>query len=392
MLWLDLLVLFIGGALFILLFTMAANLLIFPKLSSDDTSDEDMLVSVLIPARNEAAVIGETVSRLLAQRGVRFELLVMDDHSEDGTLEIALQAAGGDERLRVLESQMMPSGWMGKSWACWQLAQAARGEVLLFTDADVQWEAGALASVVAQMTHNNVDMVTVWSTQITETMAERLTVPLMAMVILGYLPTVMVHYSPFKAFAAANGQCMAWRREAYEAIGGHTAVANNVLDDVTMAQLAKEKGYRIRMVDGAGLVCARMYDGWQSARDGYAKNILAGYGNSVLALVAGGIFHWLVFLVPYGLLFVPEYRSAGIALLVMGFALRAVSAFWTRQRVIDALLMPISVLMFTWIAGQSIYWHYTGGARWKGRIIGESKSTQTDIRSTQKPIIRTDEG
>ncbi|MEO0597033.1 MAG: glycosyltransferase family 2 protein, partial [Chloroflexota bacterium] len=195
MLWLDLLVLFIGGALFILLFTMAANLLIFPKLSSDNTINEDMLVSVLIPARNEAAVIGETVSRLLAQRGVRFELLVMDDHSEDGTRDIALQAADDDARLRVLESQPMPTGWMGKSWACWQLAQVAQGDVLIFTDADVQWEADALASVVAQMTQSDVDMVTVWSTQITETMAERLTVPLMAMVILGYLPTVMVHYS-----------------------------------------------------------------------------------------------------------------------------------------------------------------------------------------------------
>ncbi|MEL6306752.1 MAG: glycosyltransferase [Chloroflexota bacterium] len=242
------------------------------------------------------------------------------------------------------------------------------------------------------MTQSDVDMVTVWSTQITETMAERLTVPLMAMVILGYLPTVMVHYSPFKAFAAANGQCMAWRREAYEAIGGHTSVANNVLDDVTMAHLAKEKGYRIRMVDGAGLVNARMYDGWQSARDGYAKNILAGYGNSVPALVAGGVFHWLVFLVPYGLLVLPDYRLAGVILLVMGFALRAVSAFWTRQRVLDTLLMPLSVLIFTWIAGQSIYWHYTGGARWKGRVISDAKSTQADIINTQKPIIRTDEG
>ncbi|MEO0596293.1 MAG: hypothetical protein AAF126_09310, partial [Chloroflexota bacterium] len=87
-----------------------------------------------------------------------------------------------------------------------------------------------------------------------------------------------------------------------------------------------------------------------------------------------------------------DYRLAGVILLVMGFALRAVSAFWTRQRVLDTLLMPLSVLIFTWIAGQSIYWHYTGGARWKGRVISDAKSTQADIINTQKPIIRTDEG
>ncbi|MEO1645330.1 MAG: hypothetical protein AAFR67_09100, partial [Chloroflexota bacterium] len=105
-----------------------------------------------------------------------------------------------------------------------------------------------------------------------------------------------------------------------------------------------------------------------------------------------GIFHWLVFLAPYGLLFLPDYRLAGVILLMAGFVLRAVSAFWTRQRVLDTLLMPISVLMFTWIAGQSIYWHYTGGARWKGRVIGDKDTSQTDMLNTQKPIIRTDEG
>lgn len=388
--------LFIASALFILMFTMAANLLIFPRLSAHVTRKHDVFVSVLIPARNEASVIGETVHRLLVQRGVEFELLIMDDQSEDGTREVALAAADGDARLRVLESADLPAGWMGKSWACWQLAQAARGEVLVFIDADVRWEPDALASILAQMMDYDADMVTVWSTQITKTWGECLTVPLMALVILGYLPTVMVHYSPFRIFAAANGQCMAWRRGTYEAIGGHTVVANNVLDDVTLAQLTKANGSRIRMVDGAGLVCARMYENWQTARDGYAKNILAGYGNSVVALIAGGIFHWLVFLMPYILLLLPNYRLEGAVLIIAGLSLRAVSAFWTGQRIRDALLMPISVLLFTRIAAQSIYWHYTGGARWKGRTIQQSKQHEAahsqQPQTQQQPLIEADKG
>src|SRR5690606_14908534 len=125
---------------------------------------------------------------------------------------------------------------------------------------DVQWKSPhALNSLITQMNEAKVDMLTVWSTQITQTFAERLTVPLMGMVIIGYLPTVMVHHSPFSLFSAANGQVMAWRKSAYEAIGGHQSVANNVLDDVTLARLAKKSGYKIRMVDGNEQIQARMY-------------------------------------------------------------------------------------------------------------------------------------
>ena len=229
---------------------------------------------------------------------------------------------------------------MGKSWACQTLGQAAKGDILIFTDADVLWKPDALNSVIAQMPQSNVDMLTVWSTQITETFAERVTVPLIGMVILGYLPTVMVHHSPLSMFSAANGQVMAWKRDTYEAIGGHTVVANNVLDDVTLAKAAKKQAYRIRMVDGNGQVLTRMYENWQTVRNGFAKNILAGYGG-VFPLLLGTVFHWLVFFLPYFLLFIPQYRVVAIVLILAGWSLRAISAYFTRQRVVDTIWMPI---------------------------------------------------
>lgn len=359
---------FIAGALIILLITMAMNLLTFPKLSAEDSLPETNMVSILIPARNEAQVIASTIEKLLSQTYTNYEVILLDDHSEDETGRIACDVAGDDERFRLIEGTTLPKNWMGKNWACHQLAQAAQGEIFIFTDADVQWQPDSLSAVVAEMKSSKADMVTVWSTQVTETLPERLTVPLIAMVILGYLPTIMVHHSPFSLFAAANGQCMAWRREAYEAVGGHQAVANNVLDDVTLAKLAKKHGFAIRMVDGAGLIRTRMYDSWQRVRDGFAKNILAGYG-SAFALMLGTIFHWLIFLVPLVLLFWTEYRLWAVILIGAGLSLRTVSAIFSKQRVLDAPLLPVSVILFTIIAFQSLYWHYTGGSQWKGRRL-----------------------
>lgn len=358
----------VAGALVILAMTMAMNLLIFPRLHEDEIPEKEPFISILIPARNEADVITQTVRHHLAQKCRHFELLILDDDSDDGTGEIALKAGQGDERLRIIKGTNLPDGWMGKSWACQRLGQTAKGDILIFTDADVQWKPDALNSVISQMEKASVDMLTVWSTQITETFVERLTVPLIAQVILGYLPTVMVHYSPLSLFAAANGQVMAWRRDAYEAIGGHSIVANNVLDDVTLAKEAKKQGFRIRMVDGNGHVLTRMYDNWESIRNGFAKNILAGYGG-VIHLLFGIVFHCLLFLFPYVLLFLPQYRLEGLILILAGLSLRAISAYFTRQRLIDTIWMPISVILFTIIAFQSIYWHLSGGVRWKGRKL-----------------------
>lgn len=366
----DFLVLIIAGILLVFTCIMIMNLLIFPRVQDDITPDSTPFVSILIPARNEADVIERTVRHLLAQSYEHFEVLILDDASDDGTGDLARNASHGDTRLRIISGEPLPAGWMGKSWACQILGQQASGEILVFTDADVIWQPNALAGVLAEMQSADVDMVTVWSTQITKTFAERVIVPNIAMAILGYLPTVMVHYSPFSMFAAANGQAMAWRSDVYHALGGHEVVANNVLDDVTMAKVAKKNGYRIRMMDGNGQVLTRMYDDWRSVRDGFAKNILAGYGG-VFPLLMGIVLHWLIFMMPYVLLFLPNYRLMGVVLLLAGFSLRAVSAFFTHQRVLDTIFMPITVVLFTIISAQSIYWHYTGGPIWKGRKLGK---------------------
>ncbi len=340
------------------------------------------LVSICIPARNEARVIGETVRALLAQTYPNLEVLILDDGSTDGTADIA--RAAGDARLTVLTGQSLPDDWMGKSWACQQLGEAARGEWLVFTDADVRWQPDAVAALIAAAERTRADLLTVWPTQTTITWGERLVVPLMALVILGYLPALAVHHLPFASLAAANGQCLCFRRAAYTHIGGHAAVRKRIVEDITFARLIKRAGLRLRTADGAGLIGCRMYTSWADVRDGYAKNIIAGYG-SVFGLLMGAIFHWAVFLLPWVWLIgdvanrwgertthaSSVQHILGVAgLCALGVGVRALTAATTRQRVGDALALPLSVLLMTRIAAQAVYWQARyGGVRWKGRTI-----------------------
>jgi chlorobactene glucosyltransferase len=333
-------------------------------------------VSVLIPARNEAAVIEATLHSLLTQSHPNFEIILLDDHSTDATAAIAARLAKTEPRLRVITGQPLPTDWLGKNWACHQLAQAAQGNTLLFTDADVSWQPGALAALTAEMARTGADLLTVWPTQRTQTWAERLVVPLMSLVTVGYLPWPLVHFSPWPVFAAANGQCMAFTRRAYREISGHSRVRANVLEDVTLSRLVKAHGLRLRMADAAGLITCRMYPDWPAVRDGFAKNILAGYGGRVSLLLLAALFHWLVFVLPWPALAVDARFAAP---LVLGLGVRALSAAATRQRVSDALLMPLSVLWMTRIAGQAISWQWRyGGPLWKGRLIASQPAQRVE--------------
>lgn len=374
----------VTGALVVIALITVLNVFTMLRLGTAPASNEQPFVSVLIPARNEANVIGQTVRSLLAQPYPNMEIVLLDDNSTDGTAQIAHDAASGDTRLRIVHGEALPEGWAGKNWACHQLSKHAQGEWLIFTDADVQWHDGALRAAVAMMAHTRADLLTVWSTQHTVTWGERLVVPLMAFVILGYLPHLAVNHIPWAVFAAANGQCMAFRRRAYDAVGGHAAVRAEIVEDIRLAQRIKTQRYRLRMADGNGLVRCHMYHGWDEVRDGYAKNIIAGYGDSILGLLAGTLFHWTVFLFPYGWLLysaaIGNWRNAVWALLLIALATltRALSAAATRQRPWDALLLSVSVLLMTRIAAQGVWWYLRyGGPRWKDRTIVKRKTAGT---------------
>ena len=299
---LILLALFTSAALTVIAAIAVNNYLHFPRLAHGDGAIHppgNAQTSVLIPARNEASNIARTVELLLAQQPPPSELLVLDDHSDDKTAQIAISSARNNRSFKLLCGQALPAGWMGKNWACHQLASAADGDLLIFTDADVQWQPGALQALMRELERLDADLLTIWPTQTTVTWGERLTAPLMALVVMGYLPVQLAHDTPYPSAAAANGQCMVFRRAAYTTVGGHAAVRDAIVEDVRLAQRIKAAGLHLRMADGNGLICCRMYSSSTAAIDGYTKNILAGHGGRVSLLLLSSLFHWLIFLCPW---------------------------------------------------------------------------------------------
>lgn len=372
---------------FILLLSLV-NAITFPRLKAGRV-DGHPLVSLLIPARNEAGNIQANLKSWQSQDYPNYEIILLDDNSDDNTYHLAKSAANANPHFTLVRGEPLPEGWLGKNWACHQLSQLARGEVLLFTDADIHWHPGALSAVMSAFQKRRADAFTVWPTQTTISFSERLVVPLIMFVVLGYLPEIFVRWLPFRIFAAANGQCLAFTRQAYDQIGGHAAVSYEVVEDVSLARLVKTKRLKLIMALGNELITGRMYKDWASVRKGFAKNILAGHASSPAFLIISALFHWSLFLFPWIWLLLgwlmphpgiwPFYP---IAMILLGLASRAITARAANLRVVDALWMPISVILMTVIAGQSLLWHFRdGGPQWKGRIIKQNPVGRTAVRN-----------
>ena len=316
-------------------------------------------VSLVVPARDEIATLPSTLPTYLAQGAD--EVLVLDDGSSDGTGAFLATAAAAEPRLRVLTGAPLPTGWSGKNWACHQLAQAARGDILVFTDADVRWERGALTALRSALTATRADLLTCWPRQRCETWGERMLVPLVDMLLLTTLPAPLARLPRPASATGANGQCMAWTRAAYERFGGHAALRAEVLEDVRAAQRVKRLGGRVVLTLGRGLISTRMYDGYSAAVRGFAKNVLAAAGHPlVLALV------WSLNALTYTLswpLALLDARWLVIAL--AGLGLRALTNAVAGRSPIEALLQPLGPLALVPVIVQAARWR--GGYEWRGR-------------------------
>jgi len=347
--------------------TAILNAFTFPRLRPAPSLKETPRISILVPMRNEARNIHQTVQSLRRQTYPALEILLLDDNSEDESAALAQQAAADDPRVRVLQGAPLPTGWNGKMWACAQLARQASGDYLLFTDADVRWQPGALSALMSEAGRTRAALLTAWPTQRSETWAERLVVPLMAFSLLSYLPALAVHFFPWPIFSAAMGQCLLFSRPAYEKIGGHSALPSAVLDDMRLAAAIKRQGLRLRECDANGFLETRMYHSWNEVQNGFAKNILAGHGGSVMLLALSTVFHFALLVLPWALIFFSPWPAVWLGL--MGLLTRALTAATSRQRVSDSVWLPISALLMSRIAAQAIWWRFQGGPLWKGRRV-----------------------
>jgi len=338
-------------------------------------------VSILVPARNEEGNIGACLRSLLAQEYPHYEVIALDDNSEDRTGAILAGLAAEHPRLTVLQGRPLPAGWLGKNWACHQLAERARGELLLFTDADTRHHPRALADAVAALEAEQADLLTAFPQQETGSWAERLMVPGMIWTFFLFMPLRLAYRSPRPGLSVTCGQFMLFRRSAYKAIGGHKAVRQDVVEDMMLGRRIKEQGLRWRVLDGCPRVRCRMYHGLREALDGFGKNLFAGFRYNISAYVLGWLFATVLVLEPLLVLAlwwagVPLAGfSPALAATAVGAMLLLVGISYPRFRfpAYLALIYPLTLLICIGIAAYSLGLALTGRSYWKGRQIGRPR-------------------
>ena len=265
----------------------------------------DGFVSVIVPARNEASNIVACVRSLAASIYPQFEIIVVDDRSDDDTGDLARSVpAGNARRVLVLDGKALPDGWLGKPWACHQGSEAAQGDLLLFTDADTVHGPELIGRAVDGLREEGADLLTVVGRQIVVTFWERVVQPHVFFLMLLRFPDFeRVARNDNWRDAIANGQFLLFPRASYDAIGGHTSVKDEVVEDLALAQVVKRAGLRLRIRSAEDSLATRMYQSLSHLVEGWSKNMLMGGLQSVpkqLRLILppvsflGGIALWLV--------------------------------------------------------------------------------------------------
>ncbi len=334
-------------------------------------------VSILVPARNEAAHIADCLRSLLAQDYPAFEVVALDDASTDATGSILNELAGAHPRLRVLRGQPLPPGWLGKHWACAQLAEAARGEVLLFTDADTRHAPAALRCALAALQQEAVDLVSALPRQDLPTWGERLVVPLLGWSLFCFLPLAVAHRRQWPALSASIGQFMLIRRSAYARAGGHAAVRAHAADDLALTRRLLASGGRWRLLDAGTLVHCRMYAGWREAGAGFCKNLYAAFDYRPALFLL--IWSWVgvAFLTPVvvvlsalaGAAWPPVVLALAALGTALGWGVWAGYALRFNLPLRLSLLYPLIMLLAVALAVQSLRLTRAGRATWKGRVL-----------------------
>ncbi len=332
-------------------------------------------VSAIVPARNEEQTIARAVRSLALQPEIA-EILVVNDDSTDGTSAELSRLARETPALRVLETRELPPGWVGKNYAVSLGAAEARGEWLLFTDADAEHLPGSTTAALADAAATGAELISYSPEQETPTWWERAIIPFVY-VRLGQLFPFDAVNDPDSLAAAANGQYLLIRRDAYDRIGGHAAVAGEILEDVALARLAKRAGVRIHFARGSGRARVRMYRSFRAMWQGWTKNLYPLVGGTGWAATREllQVVPWI----PFGLILLTPVRAwlgvLGLVLLAGRFAAYAAALRRNRFPVVYGLYYLLGMAIYVAALSASEWRHIRGTIEWKGREypVGERK-------------------
>ncbi len=328
-------------------------------------------VSVLIPARNEEANIPAALASVLANRGVDFEVEVLDDHSTDRTAELVREFAVRDSRVRLETAPPLPQGWCGKQHSCAALAGRASAPLLVFMDADVRLAPDALARMAAFVVERDVALASGVPRQVLGTAWEKVLLPLIHFVLLGFLPIGRMRRSVEPAYAAGCGQLFIARAEDYRACGGHSAIRASLHDGIQLPRAFRRHGCKTDLFDATPLASCRMYQSAAEVFAGLGKNAIEGLA-APSRIVPFTVLLGLGQVLPFVLVAIPSLPTfakliAALAAL-LAWLPRWIACVRFKHSPLGALLHPLGVAVLLLIQWQALSRHWRGRpAEWRGR-------------------------
>ncbi len=358
----------------ILLVVALVNSVAGPSLKNAPANHAGGKVSIMVPARNEEHNIERCVRSIMDQDYPDFELLVLNDNSEDQTGNVLAKLSETFPDLQVLEGAELPPGWSGKNWACHQLAQHASGEIYVFTDADNWHEKNAISKSVSYVLKYTLDFFSVFPQQITQTVSEKLIVPFIDLLVYGSLPLWLTLHSKNPSLAAGCGQWIVMPSDSYTKLGGHAAVRSELVEDTALARMAKRKGFRTLTAAGTEAVYARMYTNAQQVWEGMSKTLFGLMNYKIAPFVGLMLLSLFLGVLPYILIWLPGFQVYGIIAIGLNSIFRLILAVRYKHPIIfSTLLHPLSVMSVVLVGMNSVRQAYTGSTRWKNRQIDINK-------------------
>ena len=339
-------------------------------------------VSVLVPARNEAATILRMATAVLASRGVALELVVLDDNSSDTTASLVAELSQADPRVRLVAGKPLAAGWCGKQHACAQLAEEARSNTLVFLDADVLLGPEALARSVAFLHQQQAGLVSGFPRQLTGSVLDWLLLPLIQFILLGFLPLGLSRRDGSPGLAAGCGQLFITDRESYRRAGGHAAISASLHDGLKLPRAYRRAGLRTDIFDASDLASCRMYSRNIDVLTGLAKNATEGIASPgtilpfTLLLAGGQVLPVLLFCqgLATGWQGWPVWGMAALAAAAICVwlprLLEAARFGGGRGAFTSALAHPLAILIFLGIQWVAFVRRFLGlKTSWRGRPL-----------------------
>jgi glycosyltransferase involved in cell wall biosynthesis len=329
------------------------------------TGATDDLISILIPARDEETNIQNILTDLTQQPYRNIEICVYDDQSTDHTSLLVERFAALDSRVKLLKGTELPVGWKGKNYACWQLAYQARGEYLLFVDADVRVSGDVVSQTIHYMKQRSVSMLSIFPNQQMLTNGEWQVVPIMNHILLSLLPLRLVELVSFPSLAAANGQWMMYRKSVYERWLPHQTMKSENVEDIKIARYLKRNGERIACFASEIDLSCRMYKSYGEAVNGFSKNVIMFFGNSYLLsfvyAIVGSVMFWPLM----------QLGWFWLVLFVLTSVLcRIITSYLSHQDIkknlVSFLLQQLNLVV---IIIYSLQQRITKRTTWKGRLV-----------------------